>query len=186
MDSEFLSLSRQYLERQPGAAERLTAFHVRTGFVNFKPYEICQSREKRPISAEPLTRHTIADGLTGRDFEKGAIAADVLRVRVSYAKGGRNYFHGGSDPRGYSLDVRVTYANMRPDGRIFGEIYNAVGSGSSDFLLEAKRFSAKVLDGIAIEPERLEAIKKRVLLSYRQKQTEAAQAEQDRLAGVTA
>ena len=91
---------------------------------------------------------------------------DVIEVQVYYTKGGLNYFHGGSDPRGYYISVSPKTIEVT-EGSPFVSERSMLFSGFKKHVREASRFSAKVLDEVAeqakISTDLTDAMKARIL-----------------------
>ncbi len=99
--------------------------------------------------------------LSGRD------EADYLVGEVSYTKGGINYFSGNVSKRGYRISVQ-----MQTKGDGFTSFMIGGGICQSQWVEEAKMFSAKRLQVLSVTPEileRLQNLKAECLAIYRAK-----------------
>jgi hypothetical protein len=100
---------------------------------------------RRELEREPL----------GPDQDRGG--ERFLVVELYYAKGGPNYFSGGTDPRGYWISVIPT--TVTPDGvRSF-----ALTAGVRALIEPAARFSPKRFADVQVAPDLLAGMKARVL-----------------------
>lgn len=93
---------------------------------------------------------------------------DVIEVSVYYSKGGLNYFHGGSDARGYYISVTPKTIEVTA-GSPFTSERTMLMSGFKKHVRAADRFSAKALDEVAaqakISTELVDAMKAKILAS---------------------
>ena len=86
------------------------------------------------------TQRMIADEVLGQTAEGHT---RHLLTYLSYDKGGNNYFHGGSDPRGYSLIVRIEDAHA--DGTTSCMLFSG---GRKRFVEAARAFAPRHLAAI--------------------------------------
>ena len=76
----------------------------------------------------------------------------VLEVRLYYSKGGMNFFNYANEKRGYSLSVTPV---VNKTDRGFTTQQFMLGTGIKSLVLEAKRYSAKVLGELEVNEELL-------------------------------
>jgi hypothetical protein len=119
------------------------------------------SNQRKTVKIEKIgAERKIRDGKTTEQ--------DVIEVSVYYSKGGLNYFHGGSDPRGYYLSVTPKTIEVT-EGSPFRCERTMLMSGFKKFVREAARFSDKALNEVAAQAaesrELVEAMKAKILAS---------------------
>ena len=97
----------------------------------------------------------------------GRPEADYLVGEVDYTKGGTNYFSGNRTRRGYRISVQ-----LRTRGEGFESFMIGGGICQSQWVEEAKMFSAKRLQALSVDAsilERLQNLKAECLAIYRAK-----------------
>lgn len=82
-----------------------------------------------------------------------------LIVEVFFQEGGLSYFDYKQHPRGFFFSVSKIRCEASSPGV---EVRQLIGGGSKFMLMEAKRFSQKILDTIEIPQVKLDEIKAHV------------------------
>ena len=80
--------------------------------------------------------------------------------KLSYSKGGPNYFSGGYNKRGYRFSVIAESVEERSGYKMRGFVIGGPAAGL--FLKEAARFNARELERIEVPADQVEALKAKV------------------------